>query len=101
MRLVCPAVKPGSRTQVSAHAFTNAQVDLILGDRVRSLLGDDVADAVAARFADAETDEEGNRVVDLGEWRPAVLAVLREISLDAPDPSEQEATENLIKALAV
>lgn len=82
------------------HRFTTPQRDLIVGPEVSEIVGPQVAEDLARRFASAQPDSAGNFPVDLGDDRVAVLAALREISADAPDPTLQQRTEELIFTLA-
>ena len=84
---------------MSIHAFTATQSRIVTGAKVRSILGDEVADRVQQRFAQPPADG-GSVEVDLGDDELAVIAALREISPDAEDSTEQQATETLLKSLA-
>ncbi len=85
---------------MSSHTFTRTQAGIVTGAKVRGILGEDVADRVSARFAEQPLDSDGSADVDLGEDEVAVIAALREISPDADDSSEQQATETLLRSLA-
>ena len=85
---------------MSGYTFTTDQAEIITGPAVSRILGDAVAQEVAAAFERAEPDAEGNRTVDLGEHRTAILAALREISPDTIDATRQQTTEQLIRTLA-
>jgi hypothetical protein len=85
---------------MSGYTFTNAQAAIITGPAVSRVVGDAVAHEIAGGFSRAQPDAEGNRTVDLGEHRVAVLAALRELSPDTEDPTRQQVTEQLIKTLS-
>jgi hypothetical protein len=85
---------------VSSHEFSATQSDIITGAKVRSIVGDAVADRVRERFEQQSADGDGTVLVDLGDDELAVIAALREISPDADDGDEQQATETLLKSLA-
>jgi hypothetical protein len=85
---------------VSVHAFTGTQSQIITSAKVRAILGDEAADRVRERFGQQPADGDGDIEVDLGDDELAVIAALREISPDADDSSEQQATETLLKSLA-
>ena len=72
---------------MGSYPFTGAQAEILTGDSLRSIVGDDVADRVQARFDATRPDEDGCLDVDLEDDRPAVIQALREISPDAPDPA--------------
>ena len=97
-RLARPA--KGRSRSVSRHAFTLTQAGIVTSAKVRGILGDDVADRVNARFEQQSPDDDGTIDVDLGDDELAVIAALREISPDAEDSTEQQATETLLKSLA-
>jgi hypothetical protein len=84
---------------VSIHAFTGTQASIVTGAKVRSILGEEVADRVGRRFEQRRPDGNGIVLIDLGEDELAVIAALREISPDAADSDEQQATETLLKRL--
>ena len=85
---------------MGSYPFTGAQAEILTGDSLRSIVGDDVADRVQARFDATRPDDDGRLDVDLEDDRPAVIQALREISPDAPDPAVQQATNSLLKGLA-
>jgi hypothetical protein len=85
---------------VSVHAFTGTQSRIVNGAKVRSILGDEVADRVRDRFQHQPPDGDGTVALDLGDDELAVIAALREISPDADDSADQQATETLLKSLA-
>lgn len=85
---------------MSVYAFSDAQVGLVTGDKLRAILGDEVADRLRDRFTHQPHDEAGYRLVDLGDDELAVIAALRELSPDAADSDERQATETLLKGLA-
>jgi hypothetical protein len=85
---------------VSSHTFTATQSGIVTGAKVRGILGEEVADRVRERFEQQSPDGDGNLRVDLGDDELAVIAALREISPDADDSAEQQATETLLKSLA-
>jgi hypothetical protein len=85
---------------VSSHAFTDTQAGIVAGAKVRGIVGPAAADRVRQRFAQARPDADGIVRVDLGDDELAVIAALREISPDADDSDEQQATETLLKSLA-
>ncbi len=85
---------------VSSQAFTRTQVGILTGAKVRGILGPAVADRVRQRFAQQPSEGDGVVRVDLGDDELAVIAALREISPDADDSAEQQATETLLKTLA-
>lgn len=85
---------------VASYAFTAPQAEIVTGDGVRAIVGDEVADRIATRFAGARPDAEGNVHVDLGDDQLAVIAALREISPDSEESSDQQAAETLLKGLA-
>ena len=85
---------------MASYAFTGPQAEIVTGDEVRAIVGDDVADRIARRFAGAGTDGGGYLNVDLEDDQLAVIAALREISADAGDSADQQVTETLLKGLA-
>jgi hypothetical protein len=85
---------------VTRYAFSDGQVALLTGDKVRAIVGGEVADRVRDRFERQRHNDDGYRLVDLGDDEIAVLAALREISPDTAEPDEQQATETLLKGLA-
>lgn len=85
---------------MASYAFTGPQVEIVTSDRVRAILGDDVADRVRDRFEHEQPDADGHLNVDLGEDQLAVIAALREISPDVGQSPSQQATETLLKGLA-
>jgi hypothetical protein len=85
---------------VSTYDFSASQSGIITGAKVRSIVGDVVADRVRERFEQQTPDGDGTARVDLGDDELAVIAALREISPDADDSDEQQATETLLKSLA-
>lgn len=85
---------------MSVYAFSDAQAGLVTGDKLRAILGDEVADRLRDRFTHQPHDEAGYRLVDLGDDELAVIAALRELSPDAADSDERQATETLLKGLA-
>ena len=85
---------------MGSYPFTASQAGIVTGSAVRAIVGDDVADRIATRFAGARLDAEGNTVVDLGDDQLAVMTALREISPDSEEPADQQATETLLKGLA-
>jgi hypothetical protein len=85
---------------VSSHAFTATQSRIVTGAKARQALGEAAADRVRERFERRRPDADGNVWVDLGDDELAVIAALREISPDADDSAEQQATETLLKSLA-
>lgn len=85
---------------MSIHAFTRTQTRIVTGETARAIMGDDVADRVRAQFEQQRPDAVGNLLVDLGDDELTVIAALREISPDAEDSAEQQATETLLKRLA-
>jgi hypothetical protein len=85
---------------VGSYPFTGAQAEIVTGDAVRSVVGDETADRVRDRFQGARLADDGRLEVDLGDDRLAVVSALREISPDAEDAADQQATESLLKALA-
>ncbi len=90
----------GYSTSVASYAFTGPQAEIVTGDRVRAIVGDDVADRVRARFEHESPDADGHFNVDLGDDQLAVIAALREISPDVGQSPSQQATETLLKGLA-
>jgi hypothetical protein len=84
---------------VSNHAFTGTQAGIVTGAKVRSIVGEEVADRVCRRFEQRRPDGNGIVLIDLGDDELAVIAALREISPDAEDSDEQQATETLLKRL--
>jgi len=88
------------QVNVSSHAFTGTQSGIVTSAKVRRILGDEVADRVNERFEQQRPDDDGTVRVDLGDDELAVIAALREISPDADDSTEQQATETLLKSLA-
>ena len=80
--------------------FTGVQAEMLTGEQVRQIVGDDVADRVCARFDATLPDDQGLLGVDLEDDRLAVIQALREISPDAEDPAVQQATDVLLKGLA-
>jgi hypothetical protein len=84
---------------VSIHVFTATQSRIVTSAKVRAILGDEAADRVRERF-EQPPDGDGDVHVDLGEDELGVIAALREISPDAEDSAEQQATETLLKSLA-
>lgn len=70
------------------------------GPKLRAIVGDAAAARIRAGIAAAKRDGDGYRHVDLGADRLAVLAALRELSPDAADSTELQASEALLKALA-
>jgi hypothetical protein len=85
---------------VSSHAVTGTQSGIVTSAKVRRILGDEVANRVSERFEQQRPDADRTVRVDLGDDEPAVIAALREISPDADDSAEQQATETLLKSLA-
>jgi hypothetical protein len=85
---------------MSRYPFTGAQAAIVTGDAVRMIVGDDIADRVAAQISGARPDADGLLDVDLGHDRLAIIAALREISPDSAEPADQQATESLLKGLA-
>ena len=88
------------RVVVSSHEFTATQAGIVTSDKVRSILGPAASDRVVGRFEQQRPDSDGTVRVDLGDDELAVIAALREISPDADDSAEQQATETLLKSLA-
>ena len=85
---------------MASYPFTGSQAGIVTGDAVRAIVGDEVADRVAARFQRARPDADGCLVVDLGDDQLAVIAALRELSPDVGESTDQQATETLLKGLA-
>jgi hypothetical protein len=85
---------------VTIHVFTSAQSRIVTGAKVGAILGDEAADRVRDRFERPPPGDDGTVEVDLGDDELAVIAALREISPDAEDSAEQQATETLLKSLA-
>ena len=85
---------------MGSYPFTDAQAAIVTSDAVRTIVGDEVADRVAAQLGGTRPDPDGNLTVDLGHDQLAVVAALREISPDAAEPADQQATESLLKGLA-
>jgi hypothetical protein len=85
---------------VSSHAFTGTQAGIVTGAKVGGILGPAAAERIRQRFAQRRPDADGTVRVDLGDDELAVIAALREISPDADDSDEQQATETLLKSLA-
>jgi hypothetical protein len=85
---------------VSSYAFTDTQSRIVTGDKVRRIVGDETADRVRERFERQRPGADGDVRVDLKDDELAVIAALREISPDAEDSAEQQATETLLKRLA-
>jgi hypothetical protein len=90
----------GSCPNMGSYPFTGAQAAIVTGDAVRAIVGDETADRLASRFASASSDADGLRQVDLGGDRLAVVNALRELSPDAPEAADQQASESLLKGLA-
>ena len=85
---------------MASYAFTGPQADIVTGEDVRAIVGDEVADRVRERFEGRQRDPDGYLHVDLGDDQLAVVAALREISPDAGESAHQQATETLLKGLA-
>jgi hypothetical protein len=85
---------------MGSYPFTGAQARLVTGHAVRGIVGDTVADRLAARFRSAHPDADGYLTVDLGDDQLAVIAALREISPDVGVAADEQATESLLKGLA-
>lgn len=85
---------------MGSYPFTGAQAEIVNGDAVRAIVGDETADRIRARFKRAQLGVDGLIEVDLAEDRPAVVNALRELSPDAADAADQQATESLLKGLA-
>ena len=90
----------GYRTSVVSYAFTGPQSDIVTGEQVRAIVGEEVADRVRDRFEHGRRDTDGHLHVDLGDDQLAVIAALREISPDVGQSPSQQATETLLKGLA-
>ena len=85
---------------VASYAFTGPQAQIVTGERVRAIVGNEIADRVAARFEGVRPDDDGYLNVDLGDDQFAVVAALRELSPDSEQSADQQATETLLKGLA-
>jgi hypothetical protein len=85
---------------MGSYPFSGAQAAIVTGDAVRTVVGDETADRLAARFASAQPDAEGNLEVELGDDRLAIVNALRELSPDSEEAADQQATESLLKGLA-